>query len=745
MTIRNYSARNIPVRWFRLLGIGGLFLLASLATAARPSPAAAKRKPPVQPPAKAAPQPHDLPGLVRAWRTAPTPPKRAAIEAWAAKHPGDAPRAQLALGVGSYEQKDFPTAIAKLQKLASKLPSVADYVGYYLAASRVEAGDFTSVARDAAAGRPGDVVSPLAARSWLLDARALKASAPNDAVRLLRDHYAALPQPEGDVTLADCYVAAGDSANAAEFFQRVYYQYTSGDSSARAGPALAMLRKSMGAAYPQPLPQQMLARADRFLELRDYTHARAEYQGILDHLSGLELSQAKVRIGAADLMAGKGKIAESYLAGLDLAEPAADAERLCYLTEAARQRKDDDQMMARLKRLGEKYRQSPWRLKALTPAANRFLLVNQPDRYVPLYKAIYEDFPNDGTAATSHWKVAFASYVRDQHDEAMLLREHLRNYPWHSSAGAALYFLGRLAEQQHDFASARACYQRLAAAFQNYYYGVLAADRLRQTELTAVAPSKTMQDFLASIRFPSAAAPPTESARTTAARIERSRVLRSAGLNDLADAELRFGARTDGQAPLLAMEMASAADSPYLAMRAMKSMLPDYLMLPLDAAPRKYWELLYPLPYRDELQADAKRVGLDPFLVAGLIRQESEFNPDAISRANAYGLTQVRTVTGRQFAAKAGVSRFTTRSLFQPEVNLKIGTSILRSMLDHNGGRLEQTLASYNAGPAKAAEWLAWGHYREPAEFVETIPYTETRDYVQAVIRNAGVYRRLYQ
>jgi soluble lytic murein transglycosylase len=65
-------------------------------------------------------------------------------------------------------------------------------------------------------------------------------------------------------------------------------------------------------------------------------------------------------------------------------------------------------------------------------------------------------------------------------------------------------------------------------------------------------------------------------------------------------------------------------------------------------------------------------------------------------------------------------------------------------MLDRNSGNLEQTLAAYNAGPARAAEWVGWNTYREPAEFVESIPYTETRDYVQAVIRNADIYRRLY-
>jgi len=237
---------------------------------------------------------------------------------------------------------------------------------------------------------------------------------------------------------------------------------------------------------------------------------------------------------------------------------------------------------------------------------------------------------------------------------------------------------------------------------------------------------------------------PSQATPETDARIGRSRLLRSAGLSDLADSELRFGARTGAQPALLAMEMAGAADAPHQAMRIMKRMAPEYLNLNLEEAPRKFWELLFPLPYRSDLVESARQRSLDPYLLAGLIRQESEFNPQARSSANAYGLTQVRPVTGRQFARKAGVPRFSSRALFQPSVNLKIGASIFRSMLDQNGGRLEQTLAEYNAGPNRLTAWLGWSNYREPAEFVESIPFTETRDYVQAVLRNADIYRRLY-
>jgi soluble lytic murein transglycosylase len=190
--------------------------------------------------------------------------------------------------------------------------------------------------------------------------------------------------------------------------------------------------------------------------------------------------------------------------------------------------------------------------------------------------------------------------------------------------------------------------------------------------------------------------------------------------------------------------MAVAAEQPHQAMHIMKGMAPEYMSLPLNAAPRQYWELLFPLPYRADLEHSAHDAGIDPFLLAGLIRQESEFDPQALSPANAYGLTQVRPVTGRQYAKRAGIQRFTNRLLFQPAANLKIGAAIFRGMLDSNNDKVEETLASYNAGPARSAQWLSWNEYREPAEFVESIPFTETRDYVQAVLRNADMYRRLY-
>jgi peptidoglycan lytic transglycosylase len=689
----------------------------------------------------AAPAAGSLAMLARAYRESPSPARRGALASYLAGHPKDAALVNLALGITAYEQKDYTAAIAALKPLQGKLATIADYSAYYLASARVESNDLDVTTADLGAAHRN---SPLNGKSWLLEAQARKASAPLDAVRLLRDHYAELPQPEGDVTLADCYQAANDLPHAAEFYQRVYYHYLSGAAASRAAVALITLKDAMGASYPSPGAAQLLHRADRLMEASEYTQARNEYEGVAAQAGGVEHDQALVRIGAADYLAGKTAPAWTYLRGLDVADSEAAAERLYYLVECARRRDDDREMMSAVQQLEARYRQSPWRLKALMSAANRYLLLNRPENYVPLNQTIYQDFPAAPQAALSHWKVTFQSYLHDREDASRLLREHLRQYPGHSTAGAAFYFFGRLLERTGDVAGARACYQKLAAAFENHYYAMLARERLKAVPPGGAASAEITQ-FVAAIRLATAAPVATQTAAATQARIERARLLRSAGLNDLADSELRFGMRTDGQPALLAMELAESADAPYQAMRIMKSNSPEYLNLPMPAAPRKYWELLFPLPYRSDLLRTAQDRSLDPYLLAGLIRQESEFNPEAVSRAKAYGLTQIRPATGRQFARTAGVSKFTTRVLSQPAANLKIGCSILRSMLDQQGGKVEQTLAAYNAGPLRVVEWMAWSRYREPAEFVESIPFTETRDYVQAVLRNAEMYRRLYR
>ena len=362
--------------------------------------------------------------------------------------------------------------------------------------------------------------------------------------------------------------------------------------------------------------------------------------------------------------------------------------------------------------------------------------------YEPIYRACYESFPREALAAGCHWKVAWGHYMRRQADAAELLRAHLRLFPGSEYAAGALYFLGRLS----DAPGARAYYDEIVREYPNYYYTVIARERLQQ--LGAVPPSPNVIEFLRGIEFPRRMRSLNfEANATSRARIERAKLLESAGLDDWAAGELRYGAQNEDQPQVMAVELAMMTTKtvgPDQAMRYIKRYAGSYLYMPIESAPLQFWKLAFPLPYRDDLERFARQNGLDPFLVAALIRQESEFNPKAVSRANARGLTQILPLTGRELSRKLKMTSYGTPSLFVPAVNLQLGTFYLKTIVDNLGGRWEAALAAYNAGPSRAKAWSSWGEFREPAEFIETVPFSETRNYIQTVLRNADTYRRIY-
>jgi soluble lytic murein transglycosylase len=227
-------------------------------------------------------------------------------------------------------------------------------------------------------------------------------------------------------------------------------------------------------------------------------------------------------------------------------------------------------------------------------------------------------------------------------------------------------------------------------------------------------------------------------------------MLTAAALDWHADQELRFGGKTDAQGHVVAIELAANATrrgNPEQGVRWVKAMAPQYLMMPLESAPREFWRYAYPLPWRKELEEYSKTQGLDPFLMAGLIRQESEFDARVVSHSNAHGLSQIMPATGRELAQRLGIRGFTRTLLFNPVVNMRMGTFHLKNMFNYFGQRWEEAIASYNAGMGRVGGWLknAPQQYREPSEWVETIPIDETRGYVQSVLRNADFYRRLYR
>lgn len=154
--------------------------------------------------------------------------------------------------------------------------------------------------------------------------------------------------------------------------------------------------------------------------------------------------------------------------------------------------------------------------------------------------------------------------------------------------------------------------------------------------------------------------------------------------------------------------------------------------------------IVYPFPYRNLIVPEARDRGLDPYLVAGLIRQESAFSPVVASGAGALGLMQIVPATGRVLASGAGIRPFRLDLLTRPEVNVHLGTRFFAELWDRFDRQLPLVLAAYNAGPTRAAAWRQLPEAADPELFMERIPYGETRDYVRNVLVNRALYQALY-
>jgi soluble lytic murein transglycosylase len=674
--------------------------------------------------------------LVGAYRESPIAARRQALLQYASIHPKDqnGALALLAVGATEVEQGDHRSGVGHLEAAAARLPQLADYAAFYSAQGHLGLKDPEAALRDLRAVLNHSPVSPLSGRAALLASDAyLQSQVPSGALSMLKENYARLPQPDGDMALALALEAAGELARSAAYGQRVYYGSPASKQAGDAAALLARLRAKLGPDYPPPTAATMLERAAKWLDAGNFSLARAEYQSLTLQLGGAERELAEVRIGGVGYRAGGARTARVYLEALSPSSPEADAERLYYLVQCARTLDDAAAMSGFLDRLKALYPSSNWRFLSLVWAGNFYLLRNDPASYVPIYRAAYESFPKIPQSAYCHWRVAWAAYIQRRDEAAELLREHIARFPDSDKVPAALYFLGRLSEAADDLAQARAHYSQILERYPNNYYAALASLRSGGPSLPAAAQSPARLDFN-----------PNPSNQ---ARIVRSRLLASAGLALWADSELRFAAREDGQPYVLATELARQAEArgaPDQALRYVKAVFPDYLSTPLDTAPLEMWRLAFPLPFRPDLERYSKTRGIDLYLLAGLIRQESEFNTKALSSAGAIGLTQVMPSTGRQLARTLKLGAFRNSLLQQADYNLRLGTYHFRSLMDQLDGSQEAVLAAYNAGKARVDAWRTLAEYREPAEFVENIPFTETRTYVQAVLRNAWMYRRIY-
>jgi peptidoglycan lytic transglycosylase len=660
--------------------------------------------------------------------------------------------ARLALGYAAMQDKKYAEAVKQFEAARANPTLLQDYAEYYEAVSELALGnnqDAATLLNGFASRYPS---SPLAPRATLQLAETLLAlQRVSEAVPLLESPPQALPEPEATLLLGEAYQKSNRSADAVTSYRTVYYSYPASAEAEEAERHLKQLQGAMGAAFPAATAELWHTRADKLYDASRWADSLTAYRTMASLTTGAMLDHAQVGAAACQYQMGSTGPALTALEKLQLSDPDSRAERLYLMASAYRRLDRADRMEQQLQQLGKEYADSQWNEQALMMAGNYFFQQKDYEKAGDYYQMSYKQFPHGDNAAMSHWRVAWQAYRERRWPEAKhLLEEHILNFPSSPQLSAALYWLGRVMERESP-AAAVPYYQKIVDVFPNYYYGLLARERLEElTSLpagSAVPPEISLDQIERAIPV----SPPADSAAASEQPTrERVRLLESAWLIDWAIAELRSVTASDPSAAWAGSEMARLEQERgryHMALRYAKRSMPNYFSQNLSDLSRNVWELLFPRPWWDQLQKQAAAAKVDPFLLAGLIRQESEFDPQAKSRSNARGLMQLLPSTARMMARKVPDSRarrYRLASLYSPDINLVYGTFYFKQVLDQFGGTVEYALAGYNAGENRVAEWLKDGPFEEPAEFVESIPFTETRDYVQAVLRNAALYRALY-
>jgi soluble lytic murein transglycosylase len=669
-----------------------------------------------------------------------TPAAYHGVEAYARLHNSEdaGSLAWFVLAYAHMMDRDPAQALDPLRRARVKANELADYVTYYQATALQQTGDSTQAEILLRNFEQKYSESIFIRDVHLTRARALLAlDRPTDAIAILEADR--LPtRADFELTLGRADAAAGQPVKAAAALRAVFYGMPLAGEADDAEKELIPLA---GRIPPAGVTERKV-RAELLAKGKRYADAATEYRAILGDANPQDRPALEVALAGALRLSNRTREAKQALDALSDAAGDVAAQRLYNLGELARAADDDAGFQGYLAQLRQVGPASPWLEQSLFSSANKYLVSKDYPRAEAHYRELAQRFPNGSHGSYAHWKSAWLLWRMGQGAEARReFEQQILLFPDGAETPAALYWRGRAAEEDNEPGRARAYYEKLNQRYRSYYYAQLARQRLE----TITAPA-AVEPVVANLRgvdppaYPALNDPPADSLR-----VQKASLLANGALLDLALRELHAAALEEGGNWEVA-EMARICQDAGRYDRALdvvKHEVPRYFSSELTDLPPPYWQALFPRPYWTDLKEYAAENALDPYLVAALVRQESAFNPGAISHANAVGLMQLLPSTGRLVAKDLKIRHFNPALLTVPSTNLRMGAKYFKGMVTQFGA-VEYALAAYNAGSDRVLDWQANGKYRDIAEFVESIPFTETREYVQAIQRNANVYRQLY-
>jgi soluble lytic murein transglycosylase len=667
---------------------------------------------------------------------------------WLAPSPDDrraaktASMTQFADGVKLEIDANFAKALPIFSQKSLQQGALGDYALYYQGLAELRQG------RSADAKRTFESLAAKSPTGYLVEGAALRGA---ESAEALGDEAAALEIYErlskvkttapDDVLmlLGRAAMTAGDNEKAAQAFLRVVYEFPFSDA------AIAAATELDGLPTPPIAPGSArykleLGRAERLFGGKRYKDARPIFESLKGEASGDDRELVELRIAECDYFLKRAR------ATRDAVKPYTEkasrqGEALYFYAIATRDLGDHDEYLRIVRRIVSEFPEQSWAEEALNNLATYYILQNDDDQADATFREMYQRYPTGHYAERAAWKVGWLAYRRNKYADTVAAFESASaTFPRSDYRPAWLYWSGRAHEALNDADTADARYVLVATDYLNSYYGRLAAERLSGRGVR-VPPRQLVVD---------AQAPPDEDVVLPTSAPPNEAVIRALLALDLYDQaldELRYAQKAWGDSAIIQATYGwiyNQRGDLRAGINAMKRAYPQYLAAGGEQIPAGLLRVRFPVSYWPQIQKYSAERGLNPYMMAALIAQESNFIADIKSRANAYGLMQLLPSTGRQYAKTLGLNRrFSVRMLTSADTNLRMGTAYFSDLVKQFGGE-HFALATYNAGPSRVSKWIAERPGVERAEFIDDIPFPETQDYVKKILGQAEDYRRLY-
>jgi soluble lytic murein transglycosylase len=551
------------------------------------------------------------------------------------------------------------------------------------------------------------------------------------------------------VLAGKAYEQASDPVRALAAYRRIYFRAPASAQSIEAEAVISRLNSTLAPATAE----EAIIRADRLYEAKRYGDAVSAYADAFTRFPNTARPEAQLRRGIAATNAKRTSDAIAALSSIPSSAGELRAEALFYLAQTYSQARQWDMARSATDELRRSFPSSSFAPRALVRAGEIARDAKNTAEASYFFRTAVNSFPGAVEVAQAQFEIAWAAHeAKNYQESSQLLTEHLALYAGKNTdnRGRAGYWAARDAERAGKFAEARSLYEAMLARYDANWYGYLSNQRLdvmkRNGHASAAnfAPDSLVGRAVANLKT-------VTIAEETAGQDEIERLLKAdqlsnIGLVDWALDELNRASEAAPASPRINLQLARiyrTRNENVRAINTLRKSFPDYAQMKPEEMTEEEWDVFYPLAYWDIITQEARNRRLDPHQVAGLIRQESVFDPRAASPAKAYGLMQLLVPTGTAVARKYGIDRtITVDALFEPRLNIQLGTGYMRDQFD-KFGRIEYVAVAYNAGPGRVPQWRA-SLPLEIDEFAEAIPFRETRGYVQGVVRNTLQYRRLY-